>query len=416
MAALRWLCKNYKNLSVLFVVMGFINVWAYFNWIGRVDFFPLITGNVEGSLAILISSLVFFIAISFMFVMPSALCALTGLERNIKDKKKMRLRERLKIYYNEGCAAATALVAVITAITVLFIKEEVSIHIIYITVVACLLSHVAFNFVINNKRQKYLRDFIARLQRMHEREKRLEGELKRWFIWERFKANSVVINIFYCLISLSIALLSVAPLFILTDSKIYFTNEKLLAQYVIVVVLYVLLFMPALLVLFKNKNDRVQAIYPTLALAPAVLIFIFGIFSALLVQINQRAIELVGMSSWQTKVFSFDADQYPAYYFPENEWGEAWEWKEGNIRLVKGIEVFSNGEVLLICPSSLKESRQKALENNGLLWKSDEDSKKAVNALSQFCLIIKSDQVRTGAALEVLLETIKSRQTNMLKS
>ena len=199
MAALRWLFKNYKNLSVLFIVMGFINVWAYFQWIGRVDFFPFIIGNVAGSLAILICSLVFFVAISLMFVMPSALCALTGLKSTIKDKKKLSLRERLKVYYNEGCAAATALVAVITAMTVLFLKDKVSIELLYITSLAAFLSHALFNFIINNKRQKHLRDFIARLQRMHERKNKTDRALSRWFMWERFKANAVVINIFYCL-------------------------------------------------------------------------------------------------------------------------------------------------------------------------------------------------------------------------
>lgn len=406
MAALRWLFKNYKNLSVLFIVMGFINVWAYFQWIGRVDFFPFIIGNVAGSLAILICSLVFFVAISLMFVMPSALCALTGLKSTIKDKKKLSLRERLKVYYNEGCAAATALVAVITAMTVLFLKDKVSIELLYITSLAAFLSHALFNFIINNKRQKHLRDFIARLQRMLERKNKTDRALSRWFMWERFKANAVVINIFYCFMSLLIAFLSIVPLYILTGSKIYFASESLLVQYVIVAVLYVFLFMPALVGIFKSKPAQVQAIHPTLALAPAVLIVIFGVFSALLIQINQRGIELVGMSSWQTKVFAFNADQFPAYYFPEDKWGESRKWDEGNIRLVKGIEVFSNGDVLLVCPSTLKELRQKALEHNGLLWKTDEASKLAVNELSQFCLIAKSDQVRTGVALKVLLESL----------
>ena len=415
MAALRWLFKNYKNLSVLFIVMGFINVWAYFQWIGRLDFFPFIISNVAGSLAILICSLVFFVATSFMFVMPSALCALTGLKSTIKDKKKRGLSERLEVYYNEGCAAATALVAVITAVTVLFLKEKISIELLYIPSVTAFVSHVFFNFFINNKRQKYLRGFITRLQRLHERKNKPDRALSRWFRWESFKANTIIINIFYCLISLMIAFVSIVPLYILTGSKIYFASESLLVQYAIVVVLYFFLFMPALVGVFKSKPAQVQAVHPTLALAPAVLIFIFVVFSSLLVQINQRGIELVGMSSWQTKVFAFNADQFPAYYFPEEQWGESRKWNEGNIRLVKGIEVFSNGDVLLVCPSFLKELRQKALEHNGLLWKTDTKSKLAVNEISQFCLIAKSDQVRTGEALKVLFESLHD-ETDFFKA
>lgn len=196
------------------------------------------------------------------------------------------------------------------------------------------------------------------------------------------------------------------PLYILTGTKIYFANESLLVQYIIVVILYFLLFMPGLLVIFKNKIAPFQAVHPVLALAPAVLILVFVTFSALLIQINQRGIELVGMSSWQTKVFAFDAEQFPAYYFPKDEWGESRKWDEGNIRLVKGVEAFFTGELLLVCPSSLKELREKALQNNGLFWRSDEKSRQAVNALSQFCLIAKRDQVRTGEPLKILLESL----------
>jgi len=406
MAALRWLFKNYKNLSVLFIVMGFINVWAYFQWIGRVDFFPLIIGNVAGSLAILISSLVFFVAISFMFVMPSALCAIVGLKSAIKDKKKLSLRQRLKVDYNEGCAAATALIAVITAITVLFIKSEFDQESFLITFFVAFISHIIFNRFINNSDEIYLREFIFRFQRMYKDKVEGDSALKRWFFWERFKSYPSIINLFYCSFSLCVAFLSIMPLYILTGSKIYFTHESLIVQYTIVIALYFVLFLPALFMIFKNKRDHDGVIPPTLTLAPAILVVIFGVFSALPIQINQRSIELVGMSSWETKVFAFNADKFPEYYFPRKEWGETRKWDEGNIRLVNGVEVFSSGEVLLVCPSTLKQLRQKALENNGLLWKSDKDSKLELNKLSQFCLIAKSDQVRTGAALKKFFESL----------
>lgn len=407
MAALRWLLKNYKNLSFLFIVMGFINVWAYFQWLGRVDVFPYIIGNVAGSLAILMSSLIFFISISCLFVTPSTLCTFIGLKSTIKDKKKLSLREHIKVYYNEGCAAATALVTIITAISVLFINPKAGV--IFFLSIPCLtgfITHVACNFFINNKKQNYLRNFIARLERKHHHEVEYNKALKRWFIWERFKASPVVINLFYCFFSLLIAFISLTPLYILTGSKIYLNRESLFVQYFVVVVLYLLLFMPPLLMMFKNKTGREPAVHPSLALAPAVLLIVFGIFSALLIQINQRGIELVGMSSWKTKVFAFNAERFPAYYFPEDKWGETRLWSDGNVRLVEGIDVFSSGEILLVCPASLKELRQKALENNGLIWKTDEDSKRKVNELSPFCLITKSDQVRSDAALKTLFDSL----------
>ncbi|WP_224481555.1 hypothetical protein [Pantoea agglomerans] len=162
----------------------------------------------------------------------------------------------------------------------------------------------------------------------------------------------------------------------------------------------------AIFMIFKNKSERDRPVPSTLALAPAVLIVVISDFSALLIQINQGGIELVGMSSWEKKVFAFNADQFPAYYFPEKEWGETRKWDEGNIRLVNGVGVFSSGAVWLVCPSAIKELRQKTLENNGLIWKSDEKSKKDLNDLSQFCLIAKSDRVRTGAALKKLFESL----------
>ncbi|MGP4132011.1 hypothetical protein OJE16_20665 [Pantoea tagorei] len=53
--------------------------------------------------------------------------------------------------------------------------------------------------------------------------------------------------------------------------------------------------------IFKNKSERDRPVPSTLALAPAVLIVVFSVFSALLIQINQRGIELVVMSSWEKR-------------------------------------------------------------------------------------------------------------------
>lgn len=357
-------------------------------------------------MAILVSSLVYFVAMSILFVMPSALCAIAGLKSNIKDKKKLRLSERIKVNYNEGCVAASALVAVITGIAVLFINPKPGWQLLFVTFFPAFITHMTCNFFINNNEQAYLRKFIFRFQCINRGKIKSDKTLKRWFVWEKLKSNLLIINIFYSLYSLCVAFLSVVPLYVLTGSKIYFTDGDLLTQFIIVIVLYFLLFIPALSMIFKNKSDRDRDIPRSLALAPAVLIVIFGVFSALLIQINQRGIELVGMSSWKSQVFAFNADQFPAYYFPENKWGETRRWNEGNIRLVNGVEVFSSGELMLVCPSTLIELRQKALESNSLIWKSDENSRQDFNELSQFCLIAKSAQVRTGAALKVLFESL----------
>lgn len=200
--------------------------------------------------------------------------------------------------------------------------------------------------------------------------------------------------------SLCIAFISILPLFILIDLEVYFTGEKLLVQYSIVVILYVLLFMPALMILFKNKAGRVQSVHPALVLAPFILVVIFGVFPALIIQVNQRGIELVGMASWKEKFFSFNVEDFPAYYFPEKEWGPTKE--VGKFRLVKGLQVFSNNEVWLICPSGLEQLRTKALQGNALIWRVDEDSKHKLRDLSQYCLIARNNQVRTDAALAAL--------------
>ncbi|WP_312216385.1 hypothetical protein [Pantoea vagans] len=400
MTAFHWLFKNYKNLSFIFIVMGFINVWAYFKWIGRVDFFPLVIGNLSASLSVLISSLVFFLTISIMFFIPSALCSLMGLKSTVKDKKKLSIRERLNIEYNEGCTAITALITILTALAVLLINENSSVGVFVIPALMGLITHVICNYFINNQRQEYLRVFISRLKNMHERKSLVNCELNKWFAWERFKADQITINIFYCSMSLCIAFISILPLFILIDLEVYFTGEKLLVQYSIVVILYVLLFMPALMILFKNKAGRVQSVHPALVLAPFILVVIFGVFPALIIQVNQRGIELVGMASWKEKFFSFNVEDFPAYYFPEKEWGPTKE--VGKFRLVKGLQVFSNNEVWLICPSGLEQLRTKALQGNALIWRVDEDSKHKLRDLSQYCLIARNNQVRTDAALAAL--------------
>lgn len=404
MTAFRWLVKNYKNLSFVFIVIGFINVWAYFKWIGRLDFFSLVVGNLSASLSILISSLVFFLAISIMFFIPTALCSLMGLKRSIKDKKKLSIRERLETEYNEGCTAITSLVAILVALAVFLLNENISIRLFLIPALVGLVTHVICNHFTGNKSQRHLRLFILRLESIHKRKNLEKDYLTKWFCWERFKASQVIINIFYCCMSLCIAFISIMPLFVFIDMGVYFTGENILAQYSIIVILYFLLFMPALIILFRNKNGKVQTVHPALMLAPFIVLVVFGVFPGLLIQINQRGIELVGMASWEEKVFSFNVDDFPAYYFPKDKWGVTRE--VGKSRLVKGLQVFSNSEVWLVCPSSLYELRTKAIQNNALIWREDKDSQNNLKDLSQYCLIARNNQVRTDAALKNLYESM----------
>ncbi|PZL88595.1 hypothetical protein CKF42_04625 [Pantoea sp. ARC270] len=348
--------------------------------------------------------MVFFLTISIMFFIPSTLCSLMGLKSTVGDKKKLSVRERLGVEYNEGCTALTALITILSALAVLLINDEAGIWIFIIPAMLGLITHIACNYFINKERQDYLRYFLCRLERMYARDNTVSNDLRKWFAWENFKANQMTINFFYCAMSLCVAFISILPLFILIDLEVYFTGEELVVQYTIVVILYVLLFMPALMALFKSKFRRVQPIHPSLLLSPIILAIIFGVFPALLIQINQRGIELVGMASWKAKVFSFKADDFPAYYFPEKVWGVTRV--IGQYRLVKGVQAFSNGEVWLVCPSDLQDLRTKALQKNALIWKVDEDSKSKLRELSQYCLIARNNQIRTEAALIVLYSSM----------
>lgn len=140
-----------------------------------------------------------------------------------------------------------------------------------------------------------------------------------------------------------------------------------------------------------------------MAFFPALVIAVFSLFSVQLIQINQRSIEIVGMASWQEKVFAFKNESFPDYYFPQHIWGAGKV--IGTVRLIEGIEVFSNGEAHLVCPKRLKALRERALKNNAFTWQTDEKAKIELTALSQYCLLAKSDQVRTGAALTTLFRS-----------
>ncbi len=63
--------KIIKELFPLFIIAGFINVWGYLKWIGRLDVFPLIINNVSGVIAVLITSLLFFSVFSMTLLLPS---------------------------------------------------------------------------------------------------------------------------------------------------------------------------------------------------------------------------------------------------------------------------------------------------------------------------------------------------------
>jgi hypothetical protein len=384
--------KIIKEFFPLFIIAGFINIWGYLKWIGRLDVFPLIINNVSGVVAVLITSLIFFSVFSMTLLIPSALSSLSGGQTSKKTK--------LKIKYNEGCCAATALTAVVIALTLMFIEKTLSVWVIGLSCAALLSIHTLLNYRFNRQRQQHHRELIRRRKCIHSRTSGLLGKHKWAFRLAELLTHTWFINVFFTFIALIIAGVSFLPLIFLLQADVYFSGHDLLLQYVVIVIMYILLFLPVLLSLVTNQTKARYGIKPVLAFSPALVIAIFSIFSVQLIQINQRSIEIVGMASWHSQVFAFKKENFPAYYFPQNIWGVSKVM--GAERMVEGIKAFSNGETYLICPKQLNALRDIALKNNAFTWQTDEKAKEKLADLSQYCLLAKSDQVRSGAALSTL--------------
>lgn len=390
----RFRFKTIKDLFPFFIILGFINVWAYFQWIGRPDGFPLIINNVTGVIAILITSILFFSVFSVTLLIPSALCSLTGAQNG----KKARLARR----YNEGCCAITAFSAFLAAFTGIYFGQTSEAWLILPAAgVAAFGVHSVVNQRVNRQRQQHHRQLLARLKRMRSANNGLSAHLKRRFCLAEISLNVVVINLRYVIYAVFVSLLSFLPLLFLLQGDIYFSTKNTLAQYFIITGLYLLLFMPALLSLLTNKIKAHHGFKPILAFSPALVLGVSTLFSVQLVQINQRAIEIVGMASWHKKVFSVPSKAFPAYYFPASVWGASKA--TGDARLITGIEAFTNGETHLICPTRLKALRERALKRNAFLWQADEKANAELVAMSQNCLLFKGDQVTTAAVLKTLL-------------
>ncbi|PWK09727.1 hypothetical protein C7421_10329 [Pantoea ananatis] len=390
----RFSFKTIKDLFPFFIIVGFINVWAYFQWIGRPDVFPLIINNVAGVIAVLITSILFFSVFSVTLLIPSGLCSLSALQKGKKARPTRR--------YNEGCCAITAFSAFLTAFTAIYFGESSDAWLILSAAGAVATGvHSLVNHRVNRLRQQHHRQLLARLKRMRSANNDLSTRLKRKFFLAEISLNVVVINLRYVIYAVFVSLVSFLPLLFLLQGDIYFSAKNTLPQYFIITGLYLLLFMPALFSLLTNKIKAHHGFKPILAFSPGLVIGVFTLFSVQLVQINQRAIEIVGMASWHEKVFSVPSKDFPAYYFPASVWGPSKAM--GDARLITGIEAFTNGETHLICPARLKALRQRALKRNALLWQADEKAKTDLVGMSQNCLLIKGDKVTTAAVLKTLL-------------
>ncbi|PWK99469.1 hypothetical protein C7431_102274 [Pantoea allii] len=397
----RFRFKIIKDLFPLFIIAGFINVWAYFQWIGRPDVFPLIINNVTGVIAILITSILFFSVFSVTLLIPSGLCSIAGAQKGKKARPARR--------YNEGCCALTTFSAFLTIFTWLYFGSTTSAWLIFpVAFVVALCVHSLVNHRINRHRQQHQRQLLARLKRIRSAEYGLSAKCKMCFLLAEISLNVIIINLSYAIFSVAISVLSFFPLLFLLPGDIYFSAKNTLTQYFIITGLYLLLFMPALLSLLTNKIKAHHGIKPILAFSPGLILGVFTLFSVQLVQINQRAIAIVGMASWHEKVFSVPSKDFPAYYFPTSVWGASKA--TGDARLIAGIEAFTNGETHLICPTRLKTLRQRALKRNAFLWQADEKAKAELVAMSQNCLLMKGDRIMTAAVLKTLLPNAPEMQ------
>lgn len=408
MIFLKGLLRYSNKFYSAFIILGFFNVFWYLNWLGRVDFFPLIFNSLSGLLAILFSFCMIFIALSLMFVIPSIVLLVfndMGMDKLAAKTipKRESLRRRFNVSYNEGCCAVTAMAATIFFILTLFYFNRLS-WCFSSAALGAFVVHCIFNAVFNRKDQHFWRAFLTKLKIAQTRRGELSCAMEKWFFYENCKANALSINFFYTVKALLVAFLSIMPLLIFTAKNMHLLGENRASQCIILVISYLIIFLPVTLFLFRRRKDYSRLTENVVAICFLVVLCLNLLFSSLIAQFNQRAIEIIGMASWQPKTFLIKTEAFPDFYFPEKIWPDAELLDKGMLRRVTGVVAFFNGEVRLICPVSLREKREDFFRENNFFWKSGIQAKAKVKEMSRYCLTVKSSQLFAEPILDVVME------------
>ena len=378
--------KGLKELIPFFTLLGFVSFWGYLKWIGRVDVFPFMIGNLLGALTLFIFFVVFSFVFSLVFLLPSITVGF--------------VRENTKVSYRKTKFFPVVCFVNTIAILLLFALEVKSL--LLIIGLVFLLSVLACYFSLTFK----LRDItwqatLLHLNRIMSSSQRVKVKAKKITIsiYDYLVNNTVISKVIFSALAVFVSLLSLFPmLYISRFSNV--DKESDWTQVFLVGVFYLLSYFPIIVTWTVRKRDykaRIQVFFGGSIFA---LTAIYSIMYPVINNINQMALVSAGLADWQVHTFSFDKNAFSKKYFPGIIWGTSQE-IDGRI-IVDGIQVLSSGDKSLICPSMIGGLRKEKIATTFIF---KDEKPKSLDSISKYCLLVdKSESKRADALKQFLVE------------
>ena len=191
--------KGLKELIPFFTLLGFVSFWGYLKWIGRVDVFPFMIGNLLGALTLFIFFVVFSFVFSLVFLLPSITVGF--------------VRENTKVSYRKTKFFPVVCFVNTIAILLLFALEVKSL--LLIIGLVFLLSVLACYFSLTFK----LRDItwqatLLHLNRIMSSSQRVKVKAKKITIsiYDYLVNNTVISKVIFSALAVFVSLLSLFPM------------------------------------------------------------------------------------------------------------------------------------------------------------------------------------------------------------
>lgn len=367
--------KRVANLIPYVVLLSGVVVWSYLDSIGRIDIFPDILSFKAGLMSILVSVMIFALAISMTLIIPSSILIVI---KSTYEKNSHAVSVLSKLPAACLCLSILYLAMVfipfipeVTKITKGYEPRFIQIISIILFLSFCftfltLMRNFEWNKndgVISN-----IRVFIGHtlVNLFGTFSATLSISIPISFLMQSSKGEGTTAVIFALLFMIAFSFLTFFP------SIIYFTNMG------------------------RTKYSIVSVIHQISLAIVGVVLITFLFFPNISTIFIYSSLNAIGLVSKTPHFYLINGEKYKPAMFPKTSWDTEVLSNMGEHFYIKGVNVFSVESKNLICPMAVVKIRDKTYERDYVSFVPFADSKKIakLKKMTKDCLVLDDGDIQ----------------------
>lgn len=145
----------------------------------------------------------------------------------------------------------------------------------------------------------------------------------------------------------------------------------------------------------ENKREVIKSLWGGVIFIPVALVALSLLFKPIPNMIINMAMNMSGISDWRQHQYYIDKDKYPHNMFNGRLWNTRYYENIPNRFFITGVNIFTLGNIKLICPTKINQARVESLKDSPLGTKEHDIKIENLQKTAMSCIPFYKDDVHS---------------------